>query len=406
MTVKPCWCCREIKDLAQHFRSDLRVCDRCAEDTCPRPSLPKSELDGLAESCKLGSDWSITNGESAFEPTYHSYHRVTVHEELRLTVWYDVDRRQLEAAQVDVFRQRREYTAALERLEDQLEDLKKVIWRLEALYQAVQCKFPDLTPKCTPSISAFYADVVARIPAVLEVLCDAPPSHTAPFKPRLLEQFVQLVDEAPADAQREGCALAACPADRPAGLKYLRLSHRKLHLYPSREAYCSRGEREACLLLEGAIVDCREDFMLVVRGPRLEPPMATLRLRFESGEEWRGWAQALRQAAGMGEEQVWQNERWLPVAGWRPSPLPGDPPAFSDRQGGPNRPLDAVAAEVEEMGYIWCGEWTLAAGEAYGPDGWQYAPGFGGPFGPPGSGLALVRRRLWTRTCMLRGGPL
>lgn len=27
------------------------------------------------------------------------------------------------------------------------------------------------------------------------------------------------------------------------------------------------------------------------------------------------------------------------------------PPAFSDRQGGPNRPLDAVAAEVEEMGY-------------------------------------------------------
>eukprot|EP01065_Artemidia_motanka_P006927 TRINITY_DN13389_c0_g1_i2.p1 TRINITY_DN13389_c0_g1~~TRINITY_DN13389_c0_g1_i2.p1 ORF type:complete len:829 (+),score=199.59 TRINITY_DN13389_c0_g1_i2:884-3370(+) len=99
-----------------------------------------------------------------------------------------------------------------------------------------------------------------------------------------------------------------------------------------------------------------------------------------------------------GREDVWENERWLPVVGFSPTRLEADRDRWTTADGEPRR-RDHVDAAVAERGGAWADDWRVLP---LGPDGgWVYAKGWlaaAAEWDPIRRPEHTVRRRLWART--------
>lgn len=119
------------------------------------------------------------------------------------------------------------------------------------------------------------------------------------------------------------------------------------------------------------------------------------------------------------QEEVFENERLLPIRGWGPPPLSKFRGRFSDRDASVG--FDEFPEVELPAGWVWTGPWELdlgwlskerrqaveAAYEGWDKQGWFYATTFGGHTWPPGpaaewQGVCTTRRRRWVRTRMRR----
>eukprot|EP00668_Euglena_longa_P008531 GGOE01010282.1.p1 GENE.GGOE01010282.1~~GGOE01010282.1.p1 ORF type:complete len:649 (-),score=142.49 GGOE01010282.1:625-2571(-) len=96
--------------------------------------------------------------------------------------------------------------------------------------------------------------------------------------------------------------------------------------------------------------------------------------------------------------EMWENERWTPVAGWGKALL-GRPP-FSDSTGKMALNLSVFDSLIAWDDLCWSSDgWELDISSSVDPNGWQYALTFHTPFLPSPRLWALVRRRKWVRAC-------
>lgn len=115
------------------------------------------------------------------------------------------------------------------------------------------------------------------------------------------------------------------------------------------------------------------------------------------------------------QEEVFENERLLPIRGWGPPPLSKFRGRFSDRDASVG--FDEFPERELPPGWVWAGPWELDLGwlskerrraveqayEGWDKQGWFYATTFAGHTWPPGpaaewQGVCTTRRRRWVRT--------
>lgn len=95
-------------------------------------------------------------------------------------------------------------------------------------------------------------------------------------------------------------------------------------------------------------------------------------------------------------EVCFENERFIPLLGFRKPSLPTDRPEFSDASGKVRRPLDSV--ELPE-GWRWATNWRIDLSGDVDAEGWSYSKDFPDLFSWRGTEQRLdaVRRRRWVR---------
>ena len=104
-------------------------------------------------------------------------------------------------------------------------------------------------------------------------------------------------------------------------------------------------------------------------------------------------------------EQIWESQRFYPVAGWSAKLMPHDPPSFSDRTGKRERRFTGKHEVSLPPGWDWLSDWT--------PDTWDFSTDFKKhpkEWKSLRSKFDVCRRRRWTRTRRLsrdlHGTPL
>ena len=96
------------------------------------------------------------------------------------------------------------------------------------------------------------------------------------------------------------------------------------------------------------------------------------------------------------EIEVFENQRWFPVQGFKSNLLPTDRPAWSDRSG--LHAASLQAARLPGKRWEWADEWTVDCEWAKcDPKGWQYSLDFSMEFHPSKRITDCVRRRRWVR---------
>eukprot|EP00742_Colponemidia_sp_Colp-10_P012471 GILJ01014016.1.p1 GENE.GILJ01014016.1~~GILJ01014016.1.p1 ORF type:complete len:1562 (-),score=256.60 GILJ01014016.1:120-4805(-) len=89
---------------------------------------------------------------------------------------------------------------------------------------------------------------------------------------------------------------------------------------------------------------------------------------------------------------IFENQRYYPVVGWRSKMLPTDRGVWSDRQG---HKMESTDSFHIPDGWVWEDTWHLVGG---GKEGWEYALDFPHTFNVKSAVTDCVRRRLWRRT--------
>lgn len=95
-------------------------------------------------------------------------------------------------------------------------------------------------------------------------------------------------------------------------------------------------------------------------------------------------------------ERVYENERYVPIAGWRKPSLPTDRYEFTDISGRERRPMESVELPA---GWRWATNWRIDGEGDVDHEGWEYATDFRG-FSWHAKNRKLrdfVRRRRWVR---------
>ncbi|KAK1121372.1 hypothetical protein K0M31_010666 [Melipona bicolor] len=98
------------------------------------------------------------------------------------------------------------------------------------------------------------------------------------------------------------------------------------------------------------------------------------------------------------KEEIYENERWLPLEGFSGRLLPTDRYNFSNQDGTVDRSRDKV--KLPSMAWQWEGDWqieTTLDGQPLDHDGWTYAVDFPAIFTTKKQWKSCVRRRKWVR---------
>ncbi|XP_031840484.2 tectonin beta-propeller repeat-containing peroxin 23 isoform X2 [Nomia melanderi] len=98
------------------------------------------------------------------------------------------------------------------------------------------------------------------------------------------------------------------------------------------------------------------------------------------------------------KEEIYENERWLPLEGFSGRLLPTDRYNFSNQDGTVDRSRDKV--KLPSMAWQWEGDWqieTTLDGQPLDHDGWTYAVDFPATYTTKKQWMSCVRRRKWVR---------
>ncbi|XP_076385311.1 tectonin beta-propeller repeat-containing peroxin 23 isoform X1 [Megachile rotundata] len=98
------------------------------------------------------------------------------------------------------------------------------------------------------------------------------------------------------------------------------------------------------------------------------------------------------------KEEIYENERWLPLEGFSGRLLPTDRYNFSNQDGTVDRSRDKV--KLPSMAWQWEGDWqieTTLDGQPLDHDGWTYAVDFPATYTTKKQWKSCVRRRKWVR---------
>ncbi|XP_017792248.1 PREDICTED: tectonin beta-propeller repeat-containing protein [Habropoda laboriosa] len=98
------------------------------------------------------------------------------------------------------------------------------------------------------------------------------------------------------------------------------------------------------------------------------------------------------------KEEIYENERWLPLEGFSGRLLPTDRYNFSNQDGSVDRSRDKV--KLPSMAWQWEGDWqieTTLDGQPLDHDGWTYAVDFPATYTTKKQWKSCVRRRKWVR---------
>ncbi|XP_033340443.1 tectonin beta-propeller repeat-containing peroxin 23 isoform X2 [Megalopta genalis] len=98
------------------------------------------------------------------------------------------------------------------------------------------------------------------------------------------------------------------------------------------------------------------------------------------------------------KEEIYENERWLPLEGFSGRLLPTDRYNFSSQDGTVDRSRDKV--KLPSMAWQWEGDWqieTTLDGQPLDHDGWTYAVDFPATYSTRKQWKSCVRRRKWVR---------
>ncbi|XP_076684994.1 tectonin beta-propeller repeat-containing peroxin 23 isoform X3 [Andrena cerasifolii] len=98
------------------------------------------------------------------------------------------------------------------------------------------------------------------------------------------------------------------------------------------------------------------------------------------------------------KEEIYENERWLPLEGFSGRLLPTDRYNFSSQDGTVDRSRDKV--KLPSMAWQWEGDWqieTTLDGQPLDHDGWTYAVDFPATYTTKKQWKSCVRRRKWVR---------
>ncbi|XP_053971353.1 tectonin beta-propeller repeat-containing protein isoform X1 [Hylaeus volcanicus] len=98
------------------------------------------------------------------------------------------------------------------------------------------------------------------------------------------------------------------------------------------------------------------------------------------------------------KEEIYENERWLPLDGFSGRLLPTDRYNFSNQDGTADRSRDKV--KLPSMAWQWEGDWlieTTLDGQPLDHDGWTYAVDFPATYSTKKQWKSCVRRRKWVR---------
>ncbi|KZC04781.1 Tectonin beta-propeller repeat-containing protein, partial [Dufourea novaeangliae] len=98
------------------------------------------------------------------------------------------------------------------------------------------------------------------------------------------------------------------------------------------------------------------------------------------------------------KEEIYENERWLPLEGFSGRLLPTDRYNFSNQDGTVDRSRDKV--KLPSMAWQWEGDWqieTTLDGQPLDHDGWTYAVDFPATYSTKKQWKSCVRRRKWVR---------
>lgn len=184
-------------------------------------------------------------------------------------------------------------------------------------------------------------------------------------------------------------------------------------LWGRRQAAIGEGVSAAQLGDRCAVVDRRDNGATVLRAPveLLNGCSVTMEVRLQPST-------AAPDASEV-QEEVFENERLLPIRGWGPPPLSRFRGRFSDRDATVGH--DEFPDKELPPGWVWTGSWELDLGwlsedrrkaverayDGWDKRGWFYATTFSGHTWPPGAaaewqGVCTTRRRRWVRTRMRR----
>ena len=94
--------------------------------------------------------------------------------------------------------------------------------------------------------------------------------------------------------------------------------------------------------------------------------------------------------------ELWENNRWYPLTGWRGGLLPTDRPHYSNRDGTEERRKEHVKLPPR---YEWSTEWEVYINpDSTDSEGWEYAVDFPSHFHKDCHKTSCVRRKKWLRT--------
>ena len=100
--------------------------------------------------------------------------------------------------------------------------------------------------------------------------------------------------------------------------------------------------------------------------------------------------------------EVWENQRYVPLVGWKDPSLGIDRPKWSDVDG---KPSPAPSAVSLGQGWSWDAEWEVDYARCVvdKDGGWLYATNFPHAWHPVKGMTDFVRRRKWLRKAIFKG---